>query len=194
MNNNTKVGLMTYREYQKKISCIRILFKTIYRRKNPYWKAEYLKEKDLFDNIGRGCYMACSLPDEPFLISMGSNVSIATGTRLITHDVFGDVLNNTDGQTYRFPRAFYGTIEIGDNVAIGGNAIIMPNVKIGSGSIVAGGSVVTKNVESNTVVGGNPAKVICSTQEFMERRKLKKLKQWSWDDCINDMTEFYWEN
>lgn len=52
----------------------------------------------------------------------------------------------------------------------------------------------TKNVESNTVVGGNPAKVICSTQEFMERRKLKKLKQWSWDDCINDMTEFYWEN
>lgn len=132
------------------------------------------------------------MTNEPFLISMGNNVSIASGTRLITHDVFGDVLNKTEGQDYHFPTAFYGTIEIGDNVAIGGNVTIMPNVRIGSRVIIAGGSVVTKNIEDNTVVGGNPAKVICSTEEFILRRKAKRLKQWSWNDEIAEMTDFYW--
>lgn len=51
-------------------------------------------------------------------------------------------------------------ITIGINVWIGGSSVILPGVKIGDNSVVAGGSVVTKDVPPNVVVGGNPAKVI----------------------------------
>lgn len=51
-------------------------------------------------------------------------------------------------------------VEIGDYVFIGPRAIILPGVKIGNGAIVAAGAVVTKDVASNTIVGGVPAKPI----------------------------------
>lgn len=53
-----------------------------------------------------------------------------------------------------------GEIIIGDNVWIGANVTILPDVNIGSGSIIAAGAVVTKNVPSNVIVGGVPAKII----------------------------------
>lgn len=66
---------------------------------------------------------------------------------------------------YGMPKEKWNTIEeadvfIGDDVWIGCNCIIMKGVTIGSGSIVAAGSVVTKNIPSNVMVGGNPARVI----------------------------------
>lgn len=51
-------------------------------------------------------------------------------------------------------------VEIGDYVFIGPRAIIMPGVKIGKGAVVAGGAVVTKDVDEFMIVGGIPAKVI----------------------------------
>ncbi|WP_442859821.1 DapH/DapD/GlmU-related protein [Anaerobutyricum hallii] len=51
-------------------------------------------------------------------------------------------------------------VYIEDNVWIGRRVLIMPGVCIGTGSIVAAGAVVTKNVEPYSIVGGNPAKII----------------------------------
>lgn len=51
-------------------------------------------------------------------------------------------------------------VVIQNDVWIGGNSIILPGITIGEGAVVAGGSVVTKDVPSFTIVGGNPAKVI----------------------------------
>ncbi len=51
-------------------------------------------------------------------------------------------------------------VVIGNNVWIGAGASIMPGVHIGDNAVIAGGAVVTKDVPANTVVGGNPAKVI----------------------------------
>ena len=45
----------------------------------------------------------------------------------------------------------------------------MPGVTIGEGSIVAAGSIVTKSVPPHTVVGGNPARVICSVEEYIDK-------------------------
>lgn len=49
------------------------------------------------------------------------------------------------------------------------NSIILPGVTIGPNSIVAAGSVLTKNVEPNTVVAGNPARQVCSTEEYAKK-------------------------
>ena len=51
-------------------------------------------------------------------------------------------------------------VTIGDDVWIGANATILPGVTIGNGAVVAAGAVVTHDVECNTVVAGNPAKMI----------------------------------
>ncbi len=61
-------------------------------------------------------------------------------------------------------------IELFDNVFIGAGATIMYGVKIGPNAIVAANSVVTKNVEEGTVVGGNPAKVIGSYNNLAAKR------------------------
>jgi acetyltransferase-like isoleucine patch superfamily enzyme len=49
---------------------------------------------------------------------------------------------------------------IEENVWIGANAVILPGVKIGKNSIVGAGSIVTKDVEENVIVAGNPARII----------------------------------
>ena len=51
-------------------------------------------------------------------------------------------------------------IKIGNDVWVGGGAIILPGVTVGNGSTIGAGSVVTHDVESYTVVAGNPARVI----------------------------------
>lgn len=51
-------------------------------------------------------------------------------------------------------------VTIGADAWIGANCILLPGVTVGAGAVVAAGSVVTKDVESNTIVGGNPARVI----------------------------------
>jgi len=56
-------------------------------------------------------------------------------------------------------------ITIGSNVWIGGHSVILPGVTIGDNSIVAAGSIVTKDVPANVVVAGNPAKVLKSISE-----------------------------
>lgn len=63
----------------------------------------------------------------------------------------------------------FGKIVISDYVYIGTNALIMPGVTIGEHSIIAAGSVVTKSVPPYTVVAGNPAKIVGSTDDYIKR-------------------------
>ena len=63
----------------------------------------------------------------------------------------------------------FGKITIEDLAYIGSGAQIMPGVTIGEGSLVAAGAIVTKSVPKHTVVAGNPARVICTVDEFCER-------------------------
>ena len=51
-------------------------------------------------------------------------------------------------------------VTIGKNVWIGGNSVICPGVTIGDNVVIAAGAVVTRDVPSNVMAGGNPAKII----------------------------------
>ena len=65
-----------------------------------------------------------------------------------------------------------GDIIIGDDVWMGTNALICSGVKIGQGAVIAAGSIVTKDVEPYSIVGGNPAKLIKYRFDEPIRKKL----------------------
>lgn len=95
-----------------------------------------------------------------WLITIGDNVTFASRVMLLAHDASTKKLT---GYTK------IGLIEIKDNVFIGAGTIILPNVKIGANAIVGAGSVVTKNIPTNEVWGGVPAKKICSVEDFKNK-------------------------
>ncbi|MBY7733841.1 CatB-related O-acetyltransferase [Francisella philomiragia] len=75
----------------------------------------------------------------------------------------------------------FENINIGNDVWIGANVLVIDGVNIGSGAIIAAGSVVTKDVPPYAVVGGVPAKVIKFRFEEDEVEKLLKVKWWDMD-------------
>lgn len=100
---------------------------------------------------------------EPYLITVGSHCQITAGVKLETHggaNVLRDEYPDFD---------VFGKVVIGDWVYIGNNSLIMPGVTIGDHVLVAAGSIVTKSIPSNTVVGGNPARIICSLEEYKQK-------------------------
>ena len=91
---------------------------------------------------------------------------VAAGVRFVTHDATYRVLNCLG--VGKFPERV-GCIEVMDNVFIGYNATILPNVKIGQNCIIGAGAVVTKDLEPNGVYAGNPAKRIGSFDEYVHK-------------------------
>lgn len=107
--------------------------------------------------IGQGCRIyTTQWGSEPFLITIGDRVTVTSGVKILTHDGSTWLVRDNDQNRYQH----YARVTIGNNVFIGVNAIILPGVTIADNVIVAAGAVVTKDVPANSVVGGNPAKVI----------------------------------
>ena len=68
----------------------------------------------------------------------------------------------------------------------------MPGVIIGEGAIVAGGSVVTKDVPKGAIVGGNPAKVIGWTEELAKRRSAENRPCYTIENELDEVEKYYW--
>lgn len=100
--------------------------------------------------MGHNCFLSAD-------VNISNDVMFASGVALIgaDHDFSDpDVLLRLSG------RANSKGIQIESNVWVGHNAIILDGVRIGQGSIIGAGSIVTKNVEPYSIVAGNPAKII----------------------------------
>ncbi len=121
--------------------------------------------------------IGCNITD-PYLVRIGNNCSLSACT-LLGHDAIVHLVNREQG----LKLDAVGFIDIRDNSFIGHGAIVMPNVRIGPNSVVAAGSVVTKDVPPGTVVGGAPAKVIGSYDEMVERLK-KRSASYPWIGLI----------
>ena len=156
----------------------RNIYRRIFKPTSADW-GKYLGRWGGFKHVGRDVEINfdCNVTD-PALVCIGNNVTLSD-CNLIGHDPVIHVLCN------RFGKALdsAGPINIRDNCFIGHGAIIMPHVTIGPDSIVAAGSVITTDVAAGTVVGGNPAKVICTTQDLADRLE-KRSETYPWIDLI----------
>lgn len=111
-----------------------------------------------------------SFGSEPYLVDIGANVTITHGVRFQTHD----------GGVGLFRKEFpginvFGKIKIGNNVFIGEEVMIMYGVTIGDNVVIGAKSLVTKDIPSNSVAVGVPARVIKSLEEYKQSSLLKAV-------------------
>ncbi|KHD85129.1 acetyltransferase [Heyndrickxia ginsengihumi] len=92
-------------------------------------------------------------------VRIGDNCFIAPGVHIYTATHPLDPVERNSGVEFGKP------VTIGDNVWIGGRAVINPGVKIGNNVVIASGAVVTKDIPDHVVVGGNPAAIIKNIDE-----------------------------
>lgn len=123
-------------------------------------------------NLGKNClvYRSMEWPSEPYLITIGNHVQLTRGVAIHTHGG-GNIIRRKIADFDSF-----GKVVIKDWAYIGAHAQIMPGVTIGEGAMVAAGSIVTKSVPNGMVVAGNPAKVICSVNDYLQRNLKYNLK------------------
>jgi maltose O-acetyltransferase len=129
----------------------------------------------LFAEVGEGSFI-----EAPFHCAYGMNITLGrnvylnagcvildTGTvRIGAHTMLGPGVHIYCAQHHKDPALRKAGLEIalpvfiGENVWIGGGAIIMPGVTIGDEAIIGAGAVVTRNVQPGTTVVGNPARLL----------------------------------
>jgi len=118
--------------------------------------------------IGEDVWIGTSKIDmtHPFLLKIGDHVTLSD-CRLLQHDA-------STKRELGYSRV--GRICIGSHVFIGADAIILSNVKIGDYCIIGAGAVVTKDIPDNSVAVGNPARVIGSYSDYIDRKR-KELQE-----------------
>jgi maltose O-acetyltransferase len=136
--------------------------------------------KQLLGAVGEGVHIK-----PPLFVDYGSNISIGSGSFVnygltaldvgpirIGRDVLigpnVQLLTPTHPIDPAMRRAKWEAAEpivIGDNVWLGGGAIVLPGVTIGANSVVGAGAVVTNDVPDNVVVAGNPARVLRQVED-----------------------------
>jgi len=113
--------------------------------------------EDVFINFG------CTI-DRSFcwLVTIGSRVTLAPNVHILAHDASA---KRELGYTKM------GKVVIGNDVFVGAGSIILPGVHIGDRVVIGAGSVVTRSIPGGSVAAGNPARVICTYEEYMEKQK-----------------------
>lgn len=101
-------------------------------------------------------------PGHCWLLEIGDNVTMAPRVHILCHDA---------STKTHLGYTKIGRVTIEDNVFIGASAVVLPCVRIGKNSIIGANSVITKDVPEGVVVAGNPAKIICTTEEYLEKQR-----------------------
>ncbi len=133
-----------------------------------YQDIEKLKTMGLKIGEGVSIQHGCLIDENHcWHISIGDRVTLAPNVHILAHDAS---IKRVTGY------AKIGKVEIGSDVFIGAGSIILPGVEIGEGTIVGAGSVVTKDIPPKVVAGGNPARVICTIDEYLKKIE-KQMKE-----------------
>lgn len=130
-------------------------------RDSAQQEMEYRLERGLTVGKNTHIYSAEGIDSGlPWLIEIGDNCTISSGVSILAHDASTNIVRCATK---------IGRVTIGNNVFIGARSVVLCNTRIGDNVIVGAGSVVTHDLPGNGVYAGNPAKYICSIQEYREK-------------------------
>lgn len=105
---------------------------------------------------------------------IGDGVVISHDVKILTHDYSMDRVSAARKWLPSDQQLVHrGPVKIDDYVFIGIGATILPGITIGRSTVVAAGAVVTRDLPSDVVAAGNPARVICTVEEWTERSRHK---------------------
>ena len=142
---------------------------------------EYLCKRKVLHHQGNNCFISKGAEiSDRYLVNIGSNVWITDGCRLLCHDASVIMINIVN----KSQLDQVGPIEIGDNCFLGNNVIVLPGTKIGPNTIIGSGAVVTRDLEGNAVYAGNPARLISSMDEYIEKVTSRSM-QFPWNRHLN---------
>lgn len=124
--------------------------------------------------VGDGCVIWKNVVfgSEPYLISIGNHCRITDGVKFVTHD--GGLWVIREMERFNPNNRHWDILKeitVGDNVHIGWNTIIMPGVHIGNNVVIGCGAIVTKDIPSNSVAVGVPARVIEDLEIYFQKNK-----------------------
>ena len=145
------------------MSLIKRLIDYFYARRKPI---EFARRIGVF--VVHSCRLISvsrsTFGSEPFLITLGDHVTVTSGVRFVTHDggvwVFRDEYPNIE---------VFGGIQIGNNVFIGINSVLMLGTKVGDNVVIGAGSVVRGVQPGNLVYAGVPVRPIMTIEEYREK-------------------------
>lgn len=115
--------------------------------------------------VGKNLHMTGEVVFDPshcWLIEIGNDVSIGLRVYILAHDASTKAFL---GYTK------IGKVKIGNRVFIGAGSIVLPGVEIGDDCIIGAGSIVSKSIPAGSLAAGNPARVLCSTEEYLAKQK-----------------------
>ena len=116
--------------------------------------------------IGKGNqFLSNFWSSEPYLVEIGDYCQNTAGVKIFTHG--GAKVARVKDPNFDC----FGKVKIGSNVYIGTNSLIMPGVTVGDNVLIAAGSVVTHSVPDNVVIGGNPAHIICTFDDYYQNNQ-----------------------
>jgi acetyltransferase-like isoleucine patch superfamily enzyme len=136
----------------------------------------YLRKKGI--RIGSNCTMRHFRTvridiSRPSLITIGNDVSFNKDFELLTHDFAGGVFI----RKYNDFIPAHKRVEIGNNVRFGAKCIVLSGAKIGDNCFIGAYSLVNKEIPSNSIAVGIPAKVICTIDEYYAKRKTQYIEE-----------------
>lgn len=139
-----------------------------FRKKPSYQERHRAENERIISNIRNGggfvgedvdFYDVTIEATNPFLFHIGDHCTL-TNCRIMNHDAS---MQKATGLTK------VGKVFIGNNVFIGAGAIVLPNVQIGNNVIIGAGCVVAKDIPDNSVVVGNPCKIVSTYEAFVQK-------------------------
>jgi len=155
----------------------------------------YVSNYSRLINVSLGSFCSIGPQVQIGLASHPSRVFVSTYPAFYSHDNVGCL------QSFREDKIYDDSVlktGIGNDVWIGSNVIIPGGIQIGTGAIVAAGSVVVRDVPPYAVVGGNPAKIIRYRFSDEQIRLLLESEWWGWSiekinqnvDAFSDIEKF----